>query len=93
MAKGLLGFIQSFLSFNKGSKSCCKECITLLYPVIDGEASEEEIKYLHDHIHECSPCFKHYEIEKAVKEVVKYRIEKKEVPTNLLDCIKSKLNA
>jgi anti-sigma factor (TIGR02949 family) len=92
MAKGLLGFIQSLFGTKKGPKSCCKDCVSILYPVIDGEATEEEINYLNEHIHECSPCFKHYEIEKAVKEVVKHRIEKREVPANLLDCIKSKLN-
>jgi anti-sigma factor (TIGR02949 family) len=91
MAKGLLGFIQSLFSFKSGGKSCCKECFTLLYPVIDGEANDEQIKYLHDHINDCAPCYKHYEIEKAVKEVVKHRIEKREVPSDLINSIKLKL--
>jgi anti-sigma factor (TIGR02949 family) len=91
MAKGLLGFIQSLFRFKKEGKSCCKECFTLLYPVIDGEANDEEIKYLHDHINDCAPCYKHYEIEKAVKEVVKHRIEKREVPLDLINSIKLKL--
>jgi len=92
MAKGLLGFIQSLFSVTKTPKSCCKECVTLLYPVIDGEASDAEVKYLNEHINDCAPCYKHYEIERAVKEVVKHRIEKREVPADLIACIKSKLN-
>lgn len=93
MQKGLLNFIQSVFSFKKKGKSCCKDCIGLLEPVIDGEASDTEIQYLKNHIDQCAPCYQHYEIEKAVKEVVKYRIEKKEIPCDLIECIKSKLKS
>ena len=91
MEKGLLDSIQSFLGLKKKPKSCCKDCLSVLYSVLDGEANEEEIKSLNEHINGCSPCFQHYHIEKAVKEVVKYRIAKKEIPSDLIDCIKSKL--
>jgi len=92
MEKGLLSSIQSLLGIKKTPKSCCKDCLSLLYTVLDGEATEDEIKYLNEHVTGCSPCYQHYHIEKAVKELVKYKIAKKEVPSDLINCIKNKLN-
>ncbi|MBC7486277.1 MAG: zf-HC2 domain-containing protein [Cytophagaceae bacterium] len=92
MEKGLLSSIQSLLGIKKTPMSCCKDCLSLLYSVLDGEATENEIKYLNEHVNGCSPCYQHYHIEKAVKELIKYKIAKKEVPSDLINCIKNKLN-
>jgi anti-sigma factor (TIGR02949 family) len=92
MEKGLLSTIQSLLGIKKTPQSCCKDCLTVLHAVLDGEATEEEINYLNEHVTGCSPCYQHYHIEKAVKEVIKYKIAKKEVPSDLIHSIKNKLN-
>jgi anti-sigma factor (TIGR02949 family) len=62
-----------------------------LNDVLDGEAQENEVQHFHDHIDKCKPCFEHYHIDKSVKEVLKYKIENKEIPTTLIDSIKSKI--
>jgi anti-sigma factor (TIGR02949 family) len=71
--------------------SCCKQCNECLHPVIDGEATQEEIEYLNEHIAKCKPCYDHYNIDKLVKEVVKQRLEKKEAPQDLINQIKDKI--
>lgn len=95
MEKGLLGFIQSVFGLKKNVGDCgkkCTDCIAILCKVIDKEATEEELKHFNEHICECTGCYKHYELHKAVKEVVQLKIEKKEVPCDLIKNIKSKLN-
>jgi anti-sigma factor (TIGR02949 family) len=71
---------------------CCKDCVTNLYSVLDGEATKDQEDYFRSHITECSPCFNRYEIDKSVKEVLKLKVEHKEVPSNLIASIKNKLN-
>jgi len=70
---------------------CCKDCVTNLYAVLDGEATKDQEEYFKTHINECSPCFNRYEIDKSVKEVIKLKVENKQVPANLISSIKDKL--
>jgi anti-sigma factor (TIGR02949 family) len=70
---------------------CCKDCVKNLYAVMDGEASKDQEDYFRSHINECLPCFNRYEIDRSVKEVLKLRVEHKEVPSNLVSSIKDKL--
>jgi len=60
--------------------------------VLDGEATKEEILYLQEHIEACAPCYNHYHIEKSVKEVIKYKIEQKPVPSNLIENIRTNIH-
>lgn len=82
---------QLFNKENKSSCYCCKDCMGTLNDVLDGEAPEKDVQYFHEHIDKCKPCFEHYHIDKSVKEVLKYKIENKEIPTSLIDSIKSKI--
>ena len=76
----------------KKHRYCCKDCVKNLYSVLDGEASKDQEDYFRSHINECSPCFNRFEIDKSVKEVLKLKVEHKEVPSNLISSIKNKLN-
>jgi anti-sigma factor (TIGR02949 family) len=71
---------------------CCKDCVRNLYSVLDGEASKDQEEYFRNHINECSPCFNRYEIDKSVKEVIKLKVEHRDVPQSLISSIKDKLN-
>jgi len=92
--------LQTFsIFFNKliGTKpkstanTCCNGCKDVLHLVIDGEANDEEVKYLHEHIEECAPCFNHYKIDKSVKEVLKHKMEHRPVPSDLIKNIRQQL--
>lgn len=67
-------------------KSCPQEeeCLKLARMMLDEEATEEEKAYVEKHIGVCSSCFENYEIEMAIREVVKNKIEQKEVPPALV---------
>lgn len=68
-------------------KSCSQEeeCLRLARLMLDEESSDEERAYVEKHIGVCSKCFKNYEIEQAVREVIQNKVEEKEVPPALVD--------
>jgi len=72
----------------------CKEngeCLKNLQLILDGEATAAEEKHFADHIEECMPCFKRYEIDMTIKTVMKTKCNNKEVPQELVDAIKLKI--
>ena len=64
------------------------KCFEILNLLLDNENTNEEEKYFYDHIDECWSCFKDYELEKAIRELVKTKLEKKSVPSGLIEDIK-----
>ena len=87
MATNLFGWIKSHL-FGQIS---CQECLELLELITDGEASPEEEKQFHKHIDECLPCFETYNLEESIKEMLRTKLEKKQVPEDLIQSIKQKI--
>lgn len=79
----------------KNEQTRCKDhakCMEMLQLILDGEASESEREYYMSHMEQCMPCYREYNLESAIRQVLKTNIGKKEVPSDLIDCIKSKLN-
>ncbi|MEQ6121102.1 hypothetical protein [Reichenbachiella sp. MALMAid0571] len=68
--------------------SAYKELIQL---VIDNESSSKEETYLRKHMKMCLKCLSQYEIDKELKEVLKLKLEKKQVPAGLSETIRNKL--
>lgn len=69
----------------------CQRCLELLERVTDGEASPEDEKDFHKHIDDCLPCYEVYNLEKSIKEMLKTKVEKKQVPEDLIQSIKQKI--
>ncbi|WP_299252864.1 zf-HC2 domain-containing protein [uncultured Cytophaga sp.] len=92
----MIDFIKEVVNKLVGKKAqqryCCKDCLCKLNLVLDGEASTAEIEHLQKHIHECAPCFDHYNIEKSVKEVIKHKLEQRPVPASLIENIRGNIN-
>jgi len=88
MVEFINGFINKLFSKKSEQRYCCKDCLCRLNSVLDGEATNEEIIYLQEHIEKCAPCYNHYHIEKSVKEVIKYKLEQKPVPSHLIEKIR-----
>jgi anti-sigma factor (TIGR02949 family) len=78
---------------NTNKKKCVDEqkCFQSLQLILDGEACREEEEYFMEHLNKCMPCFNLYKLEKAVKELLQSRIEKKQVPVDLIKSIKSQI--
>jgi len=74
-------------------KKCAEEekCFQSLQLILDGEACEEEEAVFMKHLEHCMPCFNLYKVDKAVKELLQSRIQKKEVPTDLVQSIKKNI--
>lgn len=64
----------------------------VLQIVIDGEASPEEVAFVEHSISSCSNCSECYELYKSLKDCVQEKIQKRVVPTDLINCIKAKIN-
>ena len=68
-----------------GKKSSCLE---MLQVILDGEASPEQKTYFSEHMDRCLPCFKGYELDMAIKQLVKSKCCGGEAPEELIQQIK-----
>lgn len=62
-------------------------CLEMLYRVIDGQASADEEASFGHKIENCMSCFKRYQYEKSMKDVIISKIDKKSVPSSLAEDI------
>ena len=74
-----------------GNCSDIDKYIFILRQVLDGEASSEDEAYLAKHLDSCSCCLGAYELEKNVREMLKTRLEHREVPSGLANSIRAKI--
>lgn len=69
-----------------------QKCLKVLYLMLDEEASQEEEAYLMEHVEKCLFCFEQYEVEKQIRDLLKTKIAKMSVPSDLVDSIRSKIS-
>ena len=68
-----------------------KECMQMLQLIVDGEASQEQKDhFMKHHLEECLPCFKNYNLEVAIRELLKTKCSE-QAPQELVDSIKAKV--
>ena len=69
-----------------------QRCLQILEEILDKEStSEEEVKY-YSHLDQCWTCFKNYNLETAIRELIKSKIDNKPVPEGLLEKIKFEID-
>lgn len=68
------------------------ECVKLLQLIIDNEADEDQKKYFSEHLKKCVHCVKYYDLEQQIKQTLKTKIPKKNIPTGLVESIKYQIN-
>jgi anti-sigma factor (TIGR02949 family) len=73
--------------------SCSEEqvCLKVLEGILDEESTPEEEERYFEHIQKCWSCFQNYNLEKAIRELIKTKIEKRKVPEGLVEKIKSEI--
>lgn len=72
----------------------CKDtqkCLDMLQLVVDNEADPKKAAKILKQIEGCQMCTDCYEQNSCLKEALSNKIERKEVPKDLIDCIKAKL--
>lgn len=72
--------------------SDCQKLVDILELIIDKEANAEQEQFFKNHIEGCAPCLHNYEIDEAMYQLIREKLEKKECKISLLDSIKSEIN-
>lgn len=74
-----------------GRKLECSDvtkCFQLLESILDGELGDSGKEILKDKLAKCQPCFEHFHLEEAIRDVLKTKCTKQPVPTELADSIR-----
>ncbi|MBK7649482.1 MAG: mycothiol system anti-sigma-R factor [Flammeovirgaceae bacterium] len=72
-----------------GKKPSCMEMLQL---ILDGEATGEQQTYFKSHMDKCAPCFKSYDLDNTIKELLKTRCCGDSVPAGLVEQIKNQIS-
>ncbi len=68
-------------------------CMEMLQTILDGEATNEQKDYFKQHMDMCMPCYKEYNVDMAIKELLKAKCCGGNCPEGLADQIKAKINS
>lgn len=69
-----------------------RECFEMLQMILDGEASpKEKDLFLKEHLEQCMPCYKNYNLEIAIRELLKSKCTQL-APPDLVDSIRKKVS-
>lgn len=63
-------------------------CLEMLQVILDGEATEDQKQYFKQHMDICLPCFKGYELDMAIKQLVKSKCCGGDAPADLVEHIR-----
>ncbi len=67
------------------------KCFQLLESILDGEENANSKEVLKEKLSKCQPCFEHYHLEQAIREVLKNKCTKQQVPNELATTIRQKI--
>jgi mycothiol system anti-sigma-R factor len=65
------------------SESDCSEALLRVYEYLDGEMSTDDCRKIQAHLDDCGPCLKQYNLDQALKAVIKRSCACEEAPLEL----------
>lgn len=68
-------------------------CMEMLQTILDGAATQEQEAYFKQHMDECMPCYKNYQVEMQIRQLIKTKCSKEQVPAGLIESIKHQVNS
>ncbi len=68
----------------------CQEALSLLYDIIDKEASEVDVQAVESHLKKCRHCFETFQVESDIQALIQARLREEE-PVQELGTLKSKV--
>jgi mycothiol system anti-sigma-R factor len=71
-----------------GKRATCMEMLQLF---LDGEVTPEQREYFVTHMDHCMPCFKTYQVDIAIRQLLKDRCGKEVAPGDLVMQIKARI--
>jgi len=76
-------------SNSSGKKVTCME---MLQAILDGAATDEQHRYFKSHMDECMPCYKTFELDMQIRQLIKSKCCGDQVPPDLIERIKNQVN-
>lgn len=68
-----------------------RECFEMLQLILDGEASTQQKEhFLKEHLEECMPCYRSYNLEVAIRQLLKTKCTQS-APDDLVESIRKKV--
>ncbi len=67
-------------------------CREMLQKILDGDATPEQQQQFKAHMDECLPCLKGYELEMAIKALLKTKCNGNGAPPDLIEKIKKQIS-
>jgi anti-sigma factor (TIGR02949 family) len=68
-----------------------RDCLEMLQLIIDGEATpQQKDHFLKEHLEQCMPCYKNYNLEMAIRELLKTKCTN-QAPHDLVESIRKKV--
>ena len=64
----------------------------MLQVILDGQATKEQHEFFVGHMDHCMPCFKGYQVDMTIKELLRSKCSGGEAPTELVTQIRSQIN-
>jgi len=66
-----------------GDHTDCSETLHRVYEYLDGEMTQDDTHRIAQHLDECAPCLQQYNLDKALKALVKRSCQCEEAPVAL----------
>jgi mycothiol system anti-sigma-R factor len=73
--------------FQPGGKK--PSCMEMLQIILDGEATANQKEYFSNHMDKCMPCFKTYEVDMKIKEMLKMKCCGETISPELVEQLKN----
>lgn len=80
-------------SFNSKDNRCSEEehCLELVRLMLDDESTEDDNAYVLKHIDGCYRCYDNFDVENAIREVIKQKNNNIEIPQDVVNEIREKI--
>ncbi|MEP6797633.1 MAG: mycothiol system anti-sigma-R factor, partial [Lapillicoccus sp.] len=69
----------------------CSEALLRVYEYLDGEMSADDCRKIQAHLDDCGPCLRQYNLDQALKAVIKRSCAHEEAPVELRMSILSRI--
>ncbi len=78
-------------STNQSSPFGNATCMEMLQLVLDGQATDEQVTYWKTHLGMCQPCYEKYNVDNAIKELIKSECCCSKIPQSVIEQISSRI--
>ena len=79
------------LGAGEAAGSDCSEVLHRVYEYLDGEMTADDTEKIKHHLDECGPCLKEYDLDQALKALVKRSCACEEAPVELRTAIMTRI--